>query len=110
MSIRLHEFSMHKILKMKLPEKTTNAQLPDHLSNPEFFQLVKTYQVHTHSRTSWKYNKNGCLFSYGPYFNEKTIIAKPFGFEFSSVEKEDILKWRNTVLRQVNVAILILLK
>lgn len=92
MSIRLHEFSMHKILKMRLPEKTTNAQLPDHLSNPEFFQLVKiaSYQVHTHSRTSWKYNKNGCLFSYGPYFNEKTIIAKPFGFVNLAVLKRKI--------------------
>ena len=32
-------------------EKTINVQLPDHLSNPELFELLKTYQVHTHSRT-----------------------------------------------------------
>ena len=44
-------------------EKTINAQLPDHLSDPELFELVKTYQVHTHSRTCWKYNKNECRFS-----------------------------------------------
>ena len=34
-------------------EKTINAQ------------LVKTYQVHSHSRTCWKYNTNECRFSYG---------------------------------------------
>ena len=39
-------------------EKTINAQLPDQLSDPELFELIKTYQVHTHSRTCWKYNKN----------------------------------------------------
>ena len=46
-------------------EKTINAQLPNHLNNPELFELVKTYQVHAHPRTYWKYNKNECCFSYG---------------------------------------------
>ena len=45
--------------------KTINAQLPDHLSKSELYELVKTSQAHAHSRTCWKYNKNGCLFSYG---------------------------------------------
>ena len=35
-------------------EKTINAQLPNHLNDPELFELVKTYQVHAHSRTCWK--------------------------------------------------------
>ena len=44
-SIRLYRFSMHQILKMKLAriefiEKTVNAQLPDHLKDPELFELV----------------------------------------------------------------------
>ena len=29
----------------------TNFQLPDHLTHPELFELVTTYQVHAHSRT-----------------------------------------------------------
>ena len=101
MCIRSCGFSVHKILKMKLPEKRVNARLPDHLSNPEPFQLVKIYQVHSHSRISWKYHKNEFRFSYGPYFTEKAIIAKPFGFKFSSDEKEEVLIWRSTVLRQI---------
>ena len=39
-------------------EKAINAQLPDHLEELEIFELVKTYQVHAHSRTCWKYSKN----------------------------------------------------
>ena len=32
-------------------EKTIHSHLRDHLNNPELFELVKTYQVHAHSRT-----------------------------------------------------------
>ena len=32
-------------------EKTINAQLSEHLKDLELFELVKTYQVHVHSRT-----------------------------------------------------------
>ena len=39
-------------------EKTINAQLPDHSRNPKLFEIVKTYQVHAHSKTCWKYNNN----------------------------------------------------
>ena len=86
---------------IEFDEKTINAQFPDHLNNPELFELVKTYQIHAHSRTCWKYNKNECSFSYGQYFTEKTIIAKPLDFEFSNDKKQEILTWRNTLLRQV---------
>ena len=44
-------------------EKTINAQLPNHLNDPELLELFKTYEVHVHSRTCWKYNKNECGFS-----------------------------------------------
>ena len=67
-------------------EKTTNSQLPDHLKEPELFELVKTYQVHAHYRTCWKYNRNECHFSYGRYFTEKTIIAKPLDSKLSNDE------------------------
>ena len=82
-------------------EKTIKAQLPNHLKDPELFELVKTYQVHAHSRTCWKYNKNKCHFSYGGYFTEKTIIGKQLDPKLSNDEKEDALTWRDTLLKQV---------
>ena len=75
--------------------------MPDHLNDPEIFKLVKTCQVHAHSRICWKYNKNERHFSYDCYFIDKTIIAKPLGSKFSNEEKQEILTMRNTLLRQV---------
>ena len=74
--------------------------MPDHLNDPELLDLVKAYQVHTHSRTCWKYDQNECHFSYGRYLAE-TTIAKPFDFKFSNEEKQEILTWGNTLISQV---------
>ena len=37
----------------------------------------------------------------GRYFNEKTLTARPLDSKFNHDEKEEVLKWRNTSLRQV---------
>ena len=71
---------------IKFIEKTINAQLPDHLNDPDLFKLVKS-----HSRTCWKYRKNECRFSYGRYFTEETIIAKPLDYKFRNEKKQGIL-------------------
>ena len=49
----------------------------------------------------WKYNNNEFHFSYGQYFTEKTIIAKPLDYRFRNDEKQEVLTWINTLLRQV---------
>ena len=36
-------------------ERTISALLPDPESEPELSELVKLYQIHSHSRTCWKY-------------------------------------------------------
>ena len=74
--------------------------MPDQLSDPELFESIKTYKVHTRSITCWKYNKNECRFFYDRYFIEKTIIAKQFDSKFSNEEKQEILTWRNKLLNQ----------
>ena len=67
-------------------EKTINAQLPDHLKDSELFELVKTYQVHAHSITSWKCSKNKCPFSYGRYLIPNYIpINRAFYIDHFSV-------------------------
>ena len=82
-------------------EKTIHSHLRDHLNNPELFELVKTSQVHAESKTCWKYNKNECQFSYGRYFTDKTVTAKPLDRKFSDDEKQEVLTWRNVLLKQV---------
>ena len=75
-------------------EKTTNAQLSNHLNDSKLLELVNTYQGHGHSSTCWKYNKNECLLSYDQYFTEKTIIVKPLCSKFNNDEKREVLGWR----------------
>ena len=73
--------------------------MSDHINNPDLFDLGKTYQVHARSKTSWKYNKSECHFSYGRDFIENTIIAKALDSEFGNDEKEEVLIWRNKLLK-----------
>ena len=96
MAIALYGFSMHQIFKMKQPnikfiEQKITAQLP-------YALLVKTYQVHAHFKTCWKYKKNEYHFSYDWYFTKKTIIAKPLDFELTN---DEVLAWRKTLLKKV---------
>ena len=79
---------------IKFIEQTINGQLPDSVNDPELFELVKTYQVHTHFRTCWKYNKKECclsFFFFCWFFTEKTIIAKPLDSELTNDEKQEVL-------------------
>ena len=79
-----------EVFYIKFIEKTISVQLTDHLNDPELFYLLKTYQVHAHFKIYWKYN-NECRFSYGRYFTEKKIIAKPLDSKFSN-EKKKLLR------------------
>ena len=72
---------IEKIIK-KL-EKIREKLLSDHLKDLEPLKLVKTYQVHTHSRSWWKHKKNEYPLSYGRYFTKKTIIAKPLDSNYT---------------------------
>ena len=54
----------HEAAHIKFIEQTINAQLLDPLNDPEVFQLVNTFEVHSDSKTCWKHNKNERRFSY----------------------------------------------
>ena len=78
-----------------------DAQLSDHLDDPEIFELVKTFQVHIYSRTCWKYINNEFSLSFNLHLPEKTTITKPIGSKLRIDKKEDVLMWINTPLRRV---------
>ena len=69
-------------------ENSMNS-LSDAQNQPEM--LIKMFQIHSHSRTCWKYKKNKCMFSYGRCFSDKTIISKPLADGLSSEQKNDIM-------------------
>lgn len=41
-------------------ERTINAKLPDYETKPGILKLVKSYQIHCHYKTCWKYKKYEC--------------------------------------------------
>ena len=64
MLILLYGFLLRQVLKEEHPTATflrkINPLFPHQLNDPELFELVKIYQVCTHSRTYGEYNKNEC--------------------------------------------------
>ena len=61
---------------------------------PNLCDLAKTYQIHSHSRTCWTYNKNRCHFSYDQFFMDPIVIVKPLSLEIRSDEKKVVLECR----------------
>ena len=66
---------------------------------------MKTYQVHTHSKTCRKYKNLACHFNFGHYFTDRTIIFSPLPDDLSVDEKDRILEKRNKILEKVKVYI-----
>ena len=78
-----------------------SAVLPDPQSKPGLFELVKLYQIHSHSRTCWKYKKNKCRFFYGRFFSDRTIISKPLDHSLDPEERQEILNSCKNLLEKV---------
>ena len=85
-------------------DQNVSAVLPDKNEN-EIFELVKTYQIHRHSKTCRKYRNTRCRFNFGKYFCERTIIAEPLSRDISPVEKSSLLAWRKGILEKVKAYI-----
>ena len=79
-------------------------QLPEPEYEPDISELVKTYQIHSHSKTCCKYNKNECHFSYGYFFNYKTV-TKPVEAGTDTDKKNEILMWRKTLPENIKSCI-----
>ena len=83
-------------------DKVIKASFPN--ENKDFIELknlVKKFQVHSHSKTCRKYNKNECRFGFGKLFCKKTILSKPLPDDLPDVEKHEILVSRNNVISKV---------
>ena len=74
--------------------------LPDPLSEPALFELVKTYQIHRHSRTCRKYWSDKCRFYFGKFFIGRTIIAQPLEDSIPPQVKIEKMQQRNAILKK----------
>ena len=55
--------------------------------NPHSHKLVKTYQLHTHSKSCRKHKNVTCRYSFGNFFTGRTIIAEPLHEEMDGKSK-----------------------
>ena len=77
------------------------AILPNEVKDPETFQLVTTYQVHSHSRSCRKYKTEKYRYHFGKFFTENTIIATPLPSDLSDEMKNSIVSERERILSKV---------
>ena len=77
------------------------AQLPDIEKESELYELVRIYQIHSHSKSCRKYKNIDCRYFFGKFFTERTITADPLPDDMSGDEKESILQRRNAILNIV---------
>ena len=77
------------------------AQLHDIDTEPELYQLVKTYLFHSHSKSCRKNKNVDCRYSFFRFFSEKTIIAEPLQDDILETEKLTKIQKRNKILNKV---------
>ena len=59
------------------------------IRTPELYDLVKTYQIHHHSKTREKNKNKKSQFPFGGYFPDHTIIFRPLETILSCEEKRN---------------------
>ena len=98
-SLLLNEDNMEYFVRFI--DMHVSAVLPDPVHSPTLNYLVKTYQIHAHSKTCRKYRNMSCRFNFGHFFTEKTIVAKPLSEDMDRDESYEILKQRDATLTKV---------
>ena len=65
--------------------------MPNSVSEKELLELVKAFQVHRHSKTCRKYQKDKCRFNFGNFFTDRRIVAEPLPEDMSEEIKNQVL-------------------
>ena len=110
-SPHIHSFiwilNAHKLTKLNIDEYArwvegiVRSDLPDSINEPILFKLVKTCQIHHHSKTCRKYRNEKCRFHFGKFFTTRTIIAQPLEDSVPEDIKRAKIQYRNTILKKV---------
>ena len=82
-------------------DNNISTDLPDPRSEPDLFELVKTYQIDRHSKTCRKYRNENCRFHFGKFFTYRTIIAQPLLDSLSVDEKNEIMGNRKVLEKKI---------
>ena len=86
-------------------DSVIKCELPNKDEEPELYDLVLTYQKHTHSNSCRKYKNKDCRYSFGKYFTDHTIISEPLPDGTSEEEKSKMLEKRKGILQKAKTYI-----
>jgi len=82
-------------------DRVVKVTVPDLTTEKEQFDIVTTYQIHSHSKSCRKYKNQVCRYHFGKFFTDHTIIAKPLPKEMPEEQKQAILHKREVILSTV---------
>ena len=82
-------------------DRNVQAYLPNKKKDPQLYDLVKTYQVHNHSKTCSKYKNVACRFNFGHFFTDRTIVAELLAEDIENEIKSNIFAKRQEILSKV---------
>ena len=82
-------------------DQIVRANLPDVQQEFDLFKLVKTYQIHFHSKSCRKYKNVECRYHFGKFFTDRTIVSEPLPANMPESEKNKILQKRANILEKV---------
>ena len=85
----------------KWVDSAVRSCLPDSFKKPILFELVKTYQIHYHSKTCRKCRNEKCRFHFGKFFTTRSIIAQPLEDSVLEDTKRAKMQYRNAILKKV---------
>ena len=75
--------------------------MPNPIENSELFYLVRTYQVHSHSKSCRKFKNERCRYHFGKFFTDHTIIGLPLLEDLPEDVRNSILNERERILTKV---------
>ena len=69
-------------------DNIVSSCLPDPKVDSTLYELVKTYQIHRHLKTSIRYKNNNCRFHIGRFFTDRAIVARPLNSNLCDAKKK----------------------
>ena len=96
---KLTKFNIHAYTKWV--DSIVRSDLPDSINEPILFEIVKTYQIHHHSKTCRKYRNEKCRFHFGKFSTTRSIIDQTLEDSVSEDIKRAKMQYRNTILKKV---------